>query len=653
MQRSLLEQFTVPLVTSEDACTSARRYSINCMRQKHNYRTGLYSLPLELLAQICIFYVDAEDASCSQDRPLRLCHISQLLRQVALSTAALWSQLQFRLNNATSGFLVDAMHADLSGSHNLNVEIDWTTCHEGLRSDEVGDWDVFPATAGHVDNVARILLPHMHRVRTFYFTCQVYEPIHRLFIALENTPAPRLQRLELIRPIEYSDQDLRAHPNRCRKTPRLFGNYLPALRFAHFEGIYFQWKHVKLANLQVLVLRDFPRSMQPSFRWFGKTLSASSAIEHIEIDHGVLPADEEEVNQFPVCVLPCLQRVNIARYDAAFFKVLSQVLDIPNLDVLDITQVSMEALDAALTAFHSLRRGGAAHNLLQNIMNIDHSLVSTWDTPGPSKQHLSAPMSMALPHLRDLCLFRGLEADIGLVRNFLRHRSALGVPLEIIEYCEFAEAGDEFDSSYDTALITLDGLSGCELAREAIQLEEDETAWNTSLIGDAIHAAALGIDLADDGGILRDPEEGMDVVRGWEDEGGTNVGEEGVDTIFPFSTERFKILRGGHLARAPSFPLENIHTYLETRDNCPGEPAPLDSPSLSPTACSPRLSFSSVFTSPSRPISSISDYDLHELTAYAVPAALLIADVSTTLSPHYLPFLNTAQPGYVGYVAPS
>ena len=200
------------------------------VRERHNWRSGFYKLPDELLADVVNAVVGEELGACTQDLVLQLCSISRRVRKVVRATKTLWTYVQFPLCHAGHRFAKDALFLELSGEAELTVDIDWATADNGFRTDEIGDWDVFPITKGQTMRVALMLEPHMSRVRSLTFACQVYAPITTFFHTLAGTPAPRLQHLELLRPVDYIDYQ-------HKTATHLFDDLLPSLKFARFDGI--------------------------------------------------------------------------------------------------------------------------------------------------------------------------------------------------------------------------------------------------------------------------------------------------------------------------------------------------------------------------------------------------------------------------------
>ncbi|EPT05221.1 hypothetical protein FOMPIDRAFT_1111746 [Fomitopsis schrenkii] len=473
---------------------------------------------------------DSDDDSEGEEREkppfeVTVSHVCKLWRDVAISTPALWSTLEFSRGPPSPE---SAVYLERSKGAPLDIAIDITNddCEDYVDDFEDDD----PSGAKGLEQILDLIIPHVWHWRSLELMVSDYLPMHSALTRMGACAgAPLLEVLQLY---HYEDSEDGAEAFAPAKHKQqdfvLFHGHAPRLTHVALWGVHLDWaRSTFLRGLAELELAYHAKDVWPPYRDFARILRDSPAIETLTLCSSgpaggpvewlgsVLGADAMQAAEgaapeaSTVLTVPSLENLVIAFLDPEYTKQLIERLALPKLVSLALdfeeadgttllqalirpSQVTGKSVlsglralkimgvqcddDATIAEFYAASVNLYALNLNFGFVSMrwHEVLLAQWESVANSNRD---PLLPKLDHLTTTSL------PGNLMRNLIEARKATGKPLkrvymnqddelakededwimENVEEFEYFEGSDEEDDIEDIIIeMPEDGEDGDE-----------------------------------------------------------------------------------------------------------------------------------------------------------------------------------------------
>ncbi|TDL22537.1 hypothetical protein BD410DRAFT_748247 [Rickenella mellea] len=300
---------------------------------------GAHTLPPETVAHIFMVGTYTNRRRDTVSFPLLVSHVSSYWRRLALSTPALWTTV-FMTDASISLISRTLTWLSRSRPYPLQIYLDFR--------DTNWNWDEgnHQFRWNHMEQVLRILMPHMSRWQIFELLSDTWEPIYALLWHSKNQSAPILRTISLNRCNAYfvlPGEHFRP-PALIQHIPLFSGN-APSLRNVILAGTHVNWTRSPLRNLAELDLRYHAQEVTPTIYEFIDILRSSPFLQKLTILGWVVRSiDAAVVAQFSGSIaLQTLRELTFGCMDASYG---SHVLSL--LSVRTLSKLSLEDMASSL-----------------------------------------------------------------------------------------------------------------------------------------------------------------------------------------------------------------------------------------------------------------------------------------------------------------
>ncbi|KAF7974163.1 hypothetical protein HWV62_13283 [Athelia sp. TMB] len=230
------------------------------------------SLANELLARI--FALTTHDSHDPHDAilyPIIISHTCASWRRLAISTSDLWTSIILTHPSPWSQLSRTVAYLSRSRRRPLSLLLDFR--------DPAWDWseDSHSFSWKHMENVIRLLSPHVLRWRSLELLTDTWSPIFTFLWYIRKVPsAPMLESLSLSRcNVYFAASEETFEPAALKEPIALFGGgmALRSLRRVVLAGVHCDWTNSGLRNLEELELKYHAMEVMPSLQQFVNILS--------------------------------------------------------------------------------------------------------------------------------------------------------------------------------------------------------------------------------------------------------------------------------------------------------------------------------------------------------------------------------------------
>lgn len=244
--------------------------------------SSVHSLANELLSKIFLFATyDSYDPHDTILYPIIVSHVSSLWRQVALSTSALWTSIILTHPSPWSQLSRTVAYLSRSRRRPLRLFLDFR--------DPSWNWEEESHSFGwkHMENVVRLLSPHVSRWLTLELLTDTWAPIYTFLWYVRNVEsAPMLENISLSRcNIYFASKGEIFRPTALKRSIPLFGSSkaLGSLRKVVLAGVHVDWTKSGLSNLVELELKYHALNVMPTLGQFVDILTACPDLQRLTI----------------------------------------------------------------------------------------------------------------------------------------------------------------------------------------------------------------------------------------------------------------------------------------------------------------------------------------------------------------------------------
>jgi hypothetical protein len=240
------------------------------------------TIPNELLSAIFHFAThDLHDCYDAVFHATNLSHVCQHWRNVSLSTASLWTVIVLTFPTHRNQLFRTISSLARSRSRTLHIYMDFR--------DPAWNWDEASHRFGwkNMENVMRLLLPHVHRWQKVELLTDSWAPI---FTFLSYTSriksAPMLQDVVLSRCNAFFAAKGELFRPSAMKNPVAWfwgGSAFHSLRRVSLAGVHVDWAHSGLSGLLELELKYHASDVMPTLHEFCSIISACPELERLSI----------------------------------------------------------------------------------------------------------------------------------------------------------------------------------------------------------------------------------------------------------------------------------------------------------------------------------------------------------------------------------
>jgi hypothetical protein len=245
-------------------------------------RTSIHSLANEILSQIFSLVThDSHDRHDAIHYPIIISHVSSAWRQVALSTSSLWTFIILTHPSPWSQLSRTLAFISRSRKRHLDLFLDFR--------DPSWNWRESSHSFGwkHMENVMRLLSPHVLRWRNLELLTDTWSPIFTfLWHVRKVESAPMLESVSLSRcNIYFASKGQTFRPAALKHPIPLFGGgpALKSLRTLRLAGVHIDWTSYGLHGLIELEFKYHAHDVMPSLDQFFDILARSPDLERLSI----------------------------------------------------------------------------------------------------------------------------------------------------------------------------------------------------------------------------------------------------------------------------------------------------------------------------------------------------------------------------------
>ncbi|EIW85884.1 hypothetical protein CONPUDRAFT_113973 [Coniophora puteana RWD-64-598 SS2] len=315
------------------------------------------SLPNELLSEIFAFgaggastvsFDDSDDFHDLISLPITVSHVCRHWRQVALSTATLWSTIVLTFPSSSVQLTRTLTWLHRSRNRALHLFLDFR--------DPDWNWseNTHPFSWKSMENVMRLLVPHAHRWSRVELLTDTWSPIFTfLWYASRITSAPILEDIKVSRCNAFFASKGETFRPLDMRTPIAWfnsGTALTNLRRVSLAGVHVDWAHAGLAGLEELELKFHAADVMPTLREFADIVAASPNLRRLAVvgwGPRLGPSDAAQGTTDPDFVraqhsvrLPNLEELMLGYVDAAYAVDFLSLLCMPTLRHLKLEDLS-------------------------------------------------------------------------------------------------------------------------------------------------------------------------------------------------------------------------------------------------------------------------------------------------------------------------
>jgi len=242
----------------------------------------IHSLANELLSQI--FTLVTHDSGDRYDAilyPIILSHVARRWRHIALSTSTLWSFVILTHPSPWSQLSRTIAYLSRSRRRSLDLFLDFR--------DPSWNWQEDQHSFGwkHMENVIRLLSPHVSRWRNLELFTDTWSPIFTFLWYLRNVQsAPMLESISLSRcNVYFASRGEVFRPAALKQPIPLLGGgeALKRLQKVVLAGVHVDWSNSGLHDLVELELKYHAIDVMPSLSQFVAILTGCPDLERLSI----------------------------------------------------------------------------------------------------------------------------------------------------------------------------------------------------------------------------------------------------------------------------------------------------------------------------------------------------------------------------------
>ncbi|KZP22123.1 hypothetical protein FIBSPDRAFT_1043826 [Athelia psychrophila] len=243
---------------------------------------SISSIANELLSRI--FTLATHDSHDPYDAilyPIIVSHVCATWRQVALSTSELWTSIILTHPSPWSQLSRTIAYLSRSRRRPLSLFLDFR--------DPAWDWseDSHSFSWKHMENVIRLLSPHVLRWRCLELLTDTWSPIFTFLWYIRRVPsAPMLEDISISRcNVYFAAQGVTFEPVALKEPVALFGGggALKSLRRVVLAGVHCDWANSGLQGLEDLELKYQAMDVMPSLPQFVDILKKCPKLRRLAI----------------------------------------------------------------------------------------------------------------------------------------------------------------------------------------------------------------------------------------------------------------------------------------------------------------------------------------------------------------------------------
>ncbi|KAH7923319.1 hypothetical protein BV22DRAFT_1130759 [Leucogyrophana mollusca] len=207
-------------------------------------------------------------------------------RSIALATHSLWACLKISCRESPPFDRVETW-ISRTGAVPLDIDIDCDPSSPELMFLE--DEEPIPISSQDLTDLLDILLPHLHRWRSFKLSVLHYEDMLPALTVLTNPllrPAAQLKTFQLGMQHIYSDYNTWEIMSPDLFRHNILAGGAPRLQNIHLVGVHMNWAQswfTSCTNLVELDLRSHATSVRPSWSEFAQVLRGSPALQTMKL----------------------------------------------------------------------------------------------------------------------------------------------------------------------------------------------------------------------------------------------------------------------------------------------------------------------------------------------------------------------------------
>ncbi|KAH7905002.1 hypothetical protein BJ138DRAFT_837890 [Hygrophoropsis aurantiaca] len=369
-------------------------------------------LPNELLSAIFTLATHgSHDFNHTVSFPITLSHVCRHWRDVSAATSSLWTAILLTHPGKQSQLSRTVHWLGRSRNRPLQIRLDFR--------DPSWNWDEMSHSFGwkNMENVMRLLLPHVSRWESLHLFTDTWAPIFTfLWYSSRVKVAPMLKDIQLSRCNAFFATKGEVFSPAAMSSPIGWfdgGRAFTGLRRVSLAGVHVDWANSGLSGLLELELKYHTSDVMPTLSQFSDILMASPRMEKLTIIGWGPQLDVEEVARHKniVKLQRSIQLLHLTEFNFGFLDV-EYAIDIlslfyfPNLKHFSLEDFS--SLDPS--------QPQDATPLLEYLISIHNS-----PCPSPSPSHSSTcciSQSFPLSRISSLEL-HSLVASDSTIRRFL------------------------------------------------------------------------------------------------------------------------------------------------------------------------------------------------------------------------------------------
>ena len=310
-------------------------------------QSSIYTLPVEILAQILVLTVAHASPVLSQRRVNILQLVCHRWREAAISEPSLWSYINMR---ESPPFEKSRVYLHRSGTCPLWVELDFK---------HYGPFDAHARTF-----IKEHLAPHLRRCQTFLLSANEIEPFILCLPRLVAYPAPYLERLEVL--CFCSDQLERLKWDKqwnsiTSAVASAFRNEAPRLSNMTISGLYAPWSSFSAYALTTLAYDFHTTDIKRSLFTFIDILGCSRNLRSLTIMQSGstvrvppelavealsrLPPPSASVSKSSGASLPVLEDLSLSFVESQLGRDILKMISAPAVSTLSLEYLKGDSAD--------------------------------------------------------------------------------------------------------------------------------------------------------------------------------------------------------------------------------------------------------------------------------------------------------------------